>query len=65
MKAGGEAPLPWPKLEIGLSAEQPYLSVDSPKPIFRTYCKVCIVDRSTQIANVRIPQLWSAILVGA
>jgi hypothetical protein len=60
----GEAPLPCPSPELGAVIVPPYLLGDTPKPVFKMYCIVCIMVRSSWIADLGIPQLWRAILMG-
>jgi hypothetical protein len=57
IKPGGEAPLPCPNPELGKAFVPPYVSVDSPNPVFSTYCIVRIDVRRIRIADVGIPQL--------
>ncbi len=57
MNPGGDAPLPCSSPEFGEVIVPPYVSVDSPNPVFRTYCIVCIDVRRTLMADAGIPQL--------
>ncbi len=63
-KLGPAAALPCPKPKVGFLIDPPYDLEDSPNPVRRKNCIVCIAIKSTRIAGQRMPKLCRAILAG-